>query len=149
LLKESIPLVILFRALGCVSDKAILSKICFDSPDDSEMSEVLRASLDEANIVDSEEEALDYIAKRGSAQAFIKENRISYTKLLLESELLPHVSTRPNDVQRKGFFLGYMVNKLLRAYLGRIQEDDRDYYGKKRLDMAGSLLAGHFRQLFR
>jgi len=42
-----------------------------------------------------------------------------------------------------------MVNKLLRAYLGRIQEDDRDYYGKKRLDMAGSLLAGHFRQLFR
>jgi DNA-directed RNA polymerase II subunit RPB2 len=31
------------------------------------MSEVLRASLDEANIVDTEEEALDYIAKRGSA----------------------------------------------------------------------------------
>lgn len=42
-----------------------------------------------------------------------------------------------------------MVNKLLRAFLGRIQEDDRDYYGKKRLDMAGSLLASHFRQLFR
>ncbi len=99
--------------------------------------------------MDTEEEALDYIAKRGSAQAFIKENRIAYTRLLLESELLPHVSTRPNDVQRKAFFLGYMVNKLLRAFLGRIQEDDRDYYGKKRLDMAGSLLASHFRQLFR
>lgn len=42
-----------------------------------------------------------------------------------------------------------MTNKLLKAYLGRIQEDDRDYYGKKRLDMAGSLLATHFRQLFR
>jgi DNA-directed RNA polymerase II subunit RPB2 len=109
----------------------------------------LRPSLDEAHIVDTEEEALDYIAKRGSAQAFIKENRIAYTRLLLESELLPHVSTRPNDVQRKAFFLGYMVNKLLRAFLGRIQEDDRDYYGKKRLDMAGSLLASHFRQLFR
>ena len=109
----------------------------------------MRPSLDEALIVDTEEEALDYIAKRGSAQAFIKENRIAYTRLLLESELLPHVSTRPNDVQRKAFFLGYMVNKLLRAFLGRIQEDDRDYYGKKRLDMAGSLLASHFRQLFR
>ena len=58
---------ILFRALGCVSDKQILSKICFDSPDDTEMCEALRPSLDEANIVESEEEALDYIAKRGSA----------------------------------------------------------------------------------
>jgi DNA-directed RNA polymerase II subunit RPB2 len=148
-LKESLPLVILFRALGCVSDKAILSKICFDCPDDAEMSEALRASLEEAKTVETEEEALDYIAKRGTAQAFIKENRLSYTRLLLESEFLPHVSTRPNDVQRKTFFLGYMASKLLKAFLGRIDEDDRDYYGKKRLDMAGSLLASHFRSLFR
>lgn len=148
-LNEEMPLVILFRALGCVSDKAILSKICFDQPNDAEMSEVLRASLEEAKLIESEEDALDYIAKRGSAQGFIKENRIAYSKLLLESEFLPHVSTRPQDVQKKAFFLGYIANKLLRAYLGRIDEDDRDYYGKKRLDMAGSLLAGHFRQLFR
>lgn len=33
--------------------------------------------------------------------------------------------------------------------MGRTTEDDRDYYGKKRLDMAGSLLSGLFRQLFR
>jgi len=145
LLKESIPLVVLFRALGCVSDKAILSMICFDCPDDAQMSEALRASLAEAKIVENEEEALDYIAKRGSAQAFIKENRLNYSRLLLESELLPHVSTRPGDMTRKAFFLGYMANKLLKGFLGRIDEDDRDYYGKKRLDMAGSLLASHFR----
>lgn len=42
-----------------------------------------------------------------------------------------------------------MTNKLLKASLGLINEDDRDYYGKKRLDMAGSLLGAHFRQLFR
>ena len=79
----------------------------------------------------------------------MKENRLNYTRLLLESEFLPHISTSPNDMPKKSFFLGYMVNKLLKAYLGRIDEDDRDYYGKKRLDMAGSLLATHFRQLFR
>jgi len=62
------------------------------------MSEVLRASLEEAKLIESEEDALDYIAKRGSAQGFIKENRIAYSKLLLESEFLPHVSTRPQDV---------------------------------------------------
>ena len=53
LIKESIPLVILFRALGCVSDKSILARICFDCPDDAEMSEALRASLEESRIIDS------------------------------------------------------------------------------------------------
>ena len=42
-----------------------------------------------------------------------------------------------------------MVNRLIRAGLGRTNEDDRDYYGKKRMDMAGSLLSSLFRQQFR
>ena len=42
-----------------------------------------------------------------------------------------------------------MANKLIKASIGIINEDDRDYYGKKRLDMAGLLLSGHFRQLFK
>jgi len=50
---------------------------------------------------------------------------------------------------KKSFFLGYMANKLVKASLGFINEDDRDYYGKKRLDMAGSLLGANFRALFR
>lgn len=50
---------------------------------------------------------------------------------------------------KKSFFLGYMANKLVKASLGMINEDDRDYYGKKRLDMAGSLLGANFRALFR
>jgi len=33
-----------------------------------------------------------------------------------------------------------MTNRLIQAHLGRTVEDDRDYYGKKRLDMAGSLI---------
>jgi len=138
-------LVVLFRALGTISDKNIMSRVCFDCPDDTEMGEALRASLEEAKIIETQEEALDYISKRGSAQAYIKENRINFSKLLLEGEFLPHISTSPHELQKKSYFLGYMVNKLLKAYLGRIDEDDRDYYGKKRLDMAGSLLAGQFR----
>ena len=50
---------------------------------------------------------------------------------------------------RKAYFVGYMVNRLIQSSLGRAQEDDRDYYGKKRCDMAGSLLSGLFRQQFR
>lgn len=42
-----------------------------------------------------------------------------------------------------------MVNRLIQGSLGRTDEDDRDYYGKKRMDMAGALLSGLFRQEFR
>lgn len=113
------------------------------------MREALRASLELAKIIETQEDALDYIAKRGAAQAYTKEKRITFSKLLLETEFLPHVSTVPDGVTNKSFFLGYMANKLIKASLGIINEDDRDYYGKKRLDMAGSLLSTHFRSLFR
>ena len=149
MIKEAIPLVILFRALNCLSDKHILNRICFDCPDNTEMKEALRPSLELAKMIDTQEDALDFIAKRGAAQAYTKDKRIVYAKLLLESEFLPHVSTLPEGMYKKSFFLGYMANKLVKASLGMVNEDDRDYYGKKRLDMAGSLLGNHFRQLFR
>ena len=149
MIKESVPLIILFRALNCQSDKHILSRICFDCPDNTEMKEALRPSLELAKMIESQEDALDYIAKRGAAQAYTKDKRIVYAKLLLESEFLPHVSVMPDGMYKKSFFLGYMANKLVKASLGLINEDDRDYYGKKRLDMAGSLLGSNFRSLFR
>eukprot|EP00360_Condylostoma_magnum_P000832 CAMPEP_0168316982 /NCGR_PEP_ID=MMETSP0210-20121227/21485_1 /TAXON_ID=40633 /ORGANISM="Condylostoma magnum, Strain COL2" /LENGTH=84 /DNA_ID=CAMNT_0008309083 /DNA_START=957 /DNA_END=1211 /DNA_ORIENTATION=+ len=75
--------------------------------------------------------------------------RIEYAKDLLQKEMLPHVSVSSEFETKKTFFVGYMVHRLCNAALGRINEDDRDHYGKKRLDLAGSLLAGLFRQLFR
>jgi len=67
LIRESIPLVILFRALNCVADKLIMNRICFDCSDDPQMREALRPSLEEAKIIETQEDALDYIAKRGIA----------------------------------------------------------------------------------
>jgi DNA-directed RNA polymerase II subunit RPB2 len=43
----------------------------------------------------------------------------------------------------------YIIHRLLLCALGRRAEDDRDHYGNKRLDLAGPLLGGLFRMLFR
>lgn len=61
---EEIPVVILFRALNCISDRDILSKICYD-PNDQHMMEEMRASLEEATSCHTQEEALNYIGSRG------------------------------------------------------------------------------------
>ena len=42
-----------------------------------------------------------------------------------------------------------LVHKMLMCSLGRLEEDDRDHFGKKRLDLAGPLLGGLFRLLFK
>ena len=41
-----------------------------------------------------------------------------------------------------------MVQRLLSAVLGRSGEDDRDNYGKKRLDMIGMLMRDLFKTKF-
>lgn len=96
------------------------------------MCEALRASIEEAMMVMTEEDALDYIAKRGSGASYPKDRRISYAIMIIESEFLPHVSVTSEGMFRKAYFVGYMVNRLIQASLGRTPEDDRDYYGKKR-----------------
>ena len=50
---------------------------------------------------------------------------------------------------QKGYFFGYMIYRLLLAAMNRRELDDRDHFGKKRLDFAGPLLANLFRMLFR
>jgi DNA-directed RNA polymerase beta subunit len=64
-------------------------------------------------------------------------------------QVLPHVGVTESEETEKGFFMGYVVHKLLMCSLNRLEEDDRDHYGKKRLDLAGPLVAGLFRTLFR
>jgi DNA-directed RNA polymerase beta subunit/intein/homing endonuclease len=45
--------------------------------------------------------------------------------------------------------MGYMINRLLKCYLGRIPKDDRDSYINKRIDLPGSLIDELFRQFYR
>jgi DNA-directed RNA polymerase II subunit RPB2 len=137
-----------FRALGFVADKDILEHIVYDLAD-NEMMEMLRPSIEEAFVIQSQEVALDFIGKRGSAVGVSREKRIKYAKEILQKELLPHVGVREDCETKKAYFLGYMIHRLLLCSLGRRPEDDRDHYGNKRLDLGGPLLAQLFRQLFR
>ena len=51
---------------------------------------------------------------------------------LFAPQVLPHVGTGDNNETKKAFFIGYVVHKMLMCSLGRLEEDDRDHFGKKR-----------------
>ncbi len=146
-IKQDIPLVIVFRALGVVSDADILAKVCFDS-DDKEMMEMLMPSLQEGQLFQEVDMCKAWIAKRGNAPSARNYERVKYTTDILQKEWLPHIGKGPDATTRKAYFLGYMVNRLLRCALGRSDQDDRDHLARKRLDLAGPLMAQLFRSLF-
>ncbi|KAL8228691.1 hypothetical protein R6Q57_013591 [Mikania cordata] len=133
-IRSEIPIAVVFRALGFVSDKDILEHICYDFAD-SQMMELLRPSLEEAFVIQNQQVALDYIGKRSVTVGVTRGKRIKYARNILQKEMLPHVGVEENCEAKKAYYLG--------------AEDDRDHYGNKRLDLAGPLLGGLFRMLFR
>lgn len=147
-IRQDVPVVIVFRALGFVADRDVIEHVVYDL-EDVEMMDLFRPSLEEAFVIQHQDTALDFIGRRGSARDVTKEDRIRYAQSILQKEVLPHVGIEEHCETKKGFFVGYAVHKLLSCRLGRSDEDDRDHFGKKRLDLAGPLLAGLFRVLFR
>lgn len=148
-IKSELPIAIVFRALGVVSDEDILNHICYDR-NDTQMLEMLRPCIEEAFVIQDREVALDYIGKRGqNSHSVSRKDRVRAARDILQKEMLPHISQSEGCETRKAFFLGYMVHKLLQCALGRRDVDDRDHFGKKRLDLAGPLLAKLFRGIIR
>ena len=145
-IKDAVPVAILFRALGVVSDEDILNHICFDK-NDSQMLEMLKPCIEDAFLIQEPSTALDYLGRRGN-QSGNYEKRVRYAKEILQKEFLPHISQEEGSESKKAFFLGYIVHRLLQCALGRREEDDRDHFGKKRLDLAGPLMANLFKLMF-
>ncbi|GMM27659.1 DNA-directed RNA polymerase II core subunit [Martiniozyma asiatica (nom. inval.)] len=147
-IKADIPIVIVFRALGVIEDGDILQHICYDESD-WQMLEMLKPCIEEGFLIQSQEVALDFIGRRGNATGIKKDRRIQFAKDILQREFLPHISQESGHETNKAYFLGYVINRLLLCALERKEQDDRDHFGKKRLDLAGPLLANLFRILFR
>ena len=76
-MKQPIPLVIVFRALGIISDKEICEKIVLDitDPNNKIFVENLKASIVEANLYTTSEAALKYIT-----------SQVIYTPLNMDKE---------------------------------------------------------------
>ena len=151
-LKTPIPLVILFRALGVISDKEICEKIILDikNPKYKELLYALRGSIIESIKYLTQEDAFNYIVAQSMFTPInmSKEEgelkKISFTSDILNNDLFPHCRTKDQKI----YFLGYMTNKLICASLGLDKTSDRDSYINKRLDITGKLLNNLFRNYF-
>ena len=92
--------------------------MCYN-PEDTAMIEALIPSLKEGTPFLDQDEALSYIGARGAAGGVTKSERIKFARKVLQEDFLPHVSTNDGFETTKSYFVGYMVQRLLNAHLGK------------------------------
>ena len=145
-LKQEIPIFILFRALGCISDKEIIYYIINnDNSDvDTTILKILKNSILEAIDINTEAEAIEYMSNNintnGNYTTQSADKKIKYIREVVIKDYLIHL----NDVKSKIFYTGYMVNSLIKCYLGIKPPDDRDSFINKRVDTCGALIGNLF-----
>ncbi|KAK1218966.1 DNA-dependent RNA polymerase II [Marasmius sp. AFHP31] len=99
---------------------------------DIQMLEMLKPFIDDGFVIQDRKVALDFIGNRGDPTR----------------DVAPCFPSEGSE-SKKAYFFGYMIHRLLLTALERRELDDRDHFGKQRLDLAGPLLANLFRMLFR
>ncbi|KAF8379100.1 hypothetical protein HHK36_028529 [Tetracentron sinense] len=140
-LSSTIPLWIMFFALGAASDKEIVDMIDVNTGDAS-FANILLTTINDAD------DTCEGFRKGGRALKHIDE--------LINSSRFPpregieecinnYLFPTLDGPNQKALFLGYMVKSLLLSYTGRRKCENRDDFRNKRLELAGELLERELR----
>ena len=138
--RKPIPLFIVMRALGIISDKDIIKTCILDLDKNNSYIDLFIPSVHDANKIFNQTTALKYIA------SFTKRNTISGTLEILSDYFLPHVGEL--NFLEKAYFLGNMVFRVLKVYTKEEKPTDRDNFRFKRVELTGSLIYDLFREYY-
>ena len=132
---KKIPIVVVIKALGLLKDEEITKSIS-----DKEQYDSVIINLIEFSSIKTEDEALDFIAKKiGVTQS--KEIRVERMKEILDKYLLPHLGIKKEDRIFKAYNLCKIIKKFSKVSKGELGTDDKDHYMNKKLKLSGDLLA--------
>ena len=138
--KKPVPLFILMRALGIISDKDIIRTCLLDIEKNNSMVDLFIPSVHDANKFFTQRSALEFIAE------LTKRGTISNVIEILSDYFLPHIGEL--NFSEKAYFVGYMVYRLLKVYIKEEKPTDRDNFRFKRIELSGTLIYDLFREYY-
>ncbi len=139
--KKPIPLFIVFRALGIISDKTIIEYCLLDLEQNSYMIDLFIPSVHDAGKIFTQDIALEYI------KTFTKGHTTAHVMDILCNYFLPNIGEL--NFQQKAYFLGYIVNSLLQVFIKNEPPTDRDSFRFKRVEVPGTMLYDLFKEYFK
>ncbi len=141
--KNDINLMVIFKALNILSDQEVIMLI------GHKYKYYLIETISDCynlNII-TREDALKYLSTKIKSSS--KENDMIATFKLINKILIAHVSVIRGNYHPKALFLALMAKRLINAIQDGKKVDDKDYYGNKRLELAGNLIGLLFEDLFK
>ena len=139
--RAPVPLFIVFRALGFISDKEIIEMCLLDINKNETLVDSFIPSIHDAGPIMTQTNALQYIAQ------LAKYKTVENALFILSDYFLPHIGE--TNFKEKAYFLGYMVNRLLLVANGLEAPIDRDSYRYKRIELTGTMIYQLFREYFK
>lgn len=148
-MSEDVPVVVIFKAMGMECEQEIVQMVGCEE----EVISTFAPSLEECHKLNiyTQLQALQYVGSKVRQRATWGKSRtkVEEARELLAGVMLAHVPVIKYDFKAKGVFLALMVRRVILACSDEAHVDDRDYYGNKRLELAGQLLSLLFEDLFK
>ena len=139
--RKPVPLFIVMRALGIISDKEIMEYCLLDIKQNENLLDLFRPSVHDAGLVFTQQAAQGYIA------SLTKGKSNSHTIEILMNYFLPHIGEL--NFKQKALYLGYIVNRLLQVVTGTEKPTNRDSYLYKRIEVSGMLIRDLFVEYYK
>lgn len=148
-MSEDVPVVVIFKAMGMECEQEIVQMVGCEE----EVISTFAPSLEECHKLNiyTQLQALQYVGSKVRQRATWGKSRtkVEEARELLAGVMLAHVPVIKYDFKAKCVFLALMVRRVILACSDEAHVDDRDYYGNKRLELAGQLLSLLFEDLFK
>ncbi|KAK3297607.1 uncharacterized protein B0H64DRAFT_357619 [Chaetomium fimeti] len=155
-LVEPIPIIIVLKALGGLSDYEIMEVV---AGGDARYQDDFLINFDEATKagVFTQQQALEYVGsrvkmggpKKGRSMAAPRRSPVEEGLDALTNIIIAHVTIEDLDFYPKSIYIAMMVRRILMAAHNPKLVDDRDFVGNKRLELAGQLLSLLFEDMFK
>ena len=152
-LSEDVPIVIVFKAMGVVSDREILD---LAAGTDRVYQDLFVPNVEEAIQAEifTQQQGLEYIGsrvkiRRPMGNGFRMRNPQQEALEALASVIITHVPVENLNFRPKALYVAFMVRRVIAAMYDPKLVDDRDYVGNKRLELAGQMLSLLFEDHFK
>ena len=150
--RQPVPLISVFRALGCSSDRDIYETMLIGVPDKDRLAygDIFRQLILSHEKYLRVQDTTDLEILRLFAGSKSVSEVLVNIHTLLFSNVEPEDADDPGSMlRRKGYMLGHMLKMAIDVELGRQKPSDRDNMQFKRLKTSGVLMFEEFRRLFR
>ncbi|XP_078485714.1 DNA-directed RNA polymerase III subunit RPC2 isoform X2 [Ciona intestinalis] len=150
-LNEDMPICVIFKAMGVESEQSIMQLI---GTEENVMS-MFSPSLEDCHKLEvfTQLQASKYISGKIRRQRPVwgaaRQSKTDETRDWLNTTLLAHIPVTDWNYHAKAVYLALMIRRIILTQLGYLEVDDRDYYGNKRMELAGGLISLLFEDLFK